>query len=580
MTSRSVDAAWFGDETATSTQVGAAVPVAAPDGANWDESCDVLVVGCGLAGCAATLRTAEDPALSVLAIDRGEGGGASALSGGVLYLGGTRVQQEAGIEDSAENMARYLAHETGDLVRPETVERFARQSGSMIPWLESHGARFGGPATTVKTSYPGRAYLYYSGNEQTEAALKLAAPAPRGHRAKPPGGNDDPWSYGGRQLLPPLLAAMRAKPNVRLSPQTTARRLFVDASGTVVGAEIWRLKPGSAAAFAHRKLLQMGRNMIATVLGLTAPAMKAAAAIERKQARPVRVRARRAVVLSAGGFVFNRTMLQRCAPDYVGVAPLGTIGDDGSGIKLGASAGGTTAQMDVCSAWRFLYPPASWTKAVVVGPSGTRIVNEQEYGSRTGEALFVRNGGRGWVIGDQPLHDLVEEDRKDPELQPYMKLQMRSQMRFNLESAPTLAELAGKIGVPADALVRTVETYNAAIRAGEPDAWGKSDGYRRLIETGPFYAYNISFDARLNPISGLTMGGLKVDEDTGGVLGEDGRQVPGLYAAGRNAVGICSNWYVSGLSLADCMFSGWRAADAIKHGAAQAEPALAAAGAA
>jgi len=42
-------------------------------------------------------------------------------------------------------------------------------------------------------------------------------------------------------------------------------------------------------------------------------------------------------------------------------------------------------------------------------------------------------------------------------------------------------------------------------------------------------------------------------------LREDGTPVPGLYAAGRTAVGLCSNSYVSGLSLADCVFSGRRA---------------------
>jgi 3-oxo-5alpha-steroid 4-dehydrogenase len=38
-----------------------------------------------------------------------------------------------------------------------------------------------------------------------------------------------------------------------------------------------------------------------------------------------------------------------------------------------------------------------------------------------------------------------------------------------------------------------------------------------------------------------------------------GEPVAGLYAAGRSAVGICSNSYISGLSLADCIFSGRRA---------------------
>ena len=57
----------------------------------------------------------------------------------------------------------------------------------------------------------------------------------------------------------------------------------------------------------------------------------------------------------------------------------------------------------------------------------------------------------------------------------------------------------------------------------------------------------------------LTLGGLVVAPDTGAVLRPDGTPVPGLYAAGRSAVGLCSRSYVSGLSIADCVFSGRRA---------------------
>lgn len=53
-----------------------------------------------------------------------------------------------------------------------------------------------------------------------------------------------------------------------------------------------------------------------------------------------------------------------------------------------------------------------------------------------------------------------------------------------------------------------------------------------------------SYGPRLDyPCPMPTLGGLAVDEETGEVLG-----VPGLYAAGRTAGGICSNSYVSGLS--------------------------------
>ena len=49
----------------------------------------------------------------------------------------------------------------------------------------------------------------------------------------------------------------------------------------------------------------------------------------------------------------------------------------------------------------------------------------------------------------------------------------------------------------------------------------------------------------------------------GGIRREDGSPVPGLYAAGRTAVGICTNGYISGLSIADCVYSGRRAARAL-----------------
>ena len=74
----------------------------------------------------------------------------------------------------------------------------------------------------------------------------------------------------------------------------------------------------------------------------------------------------------------------------------------------------------------------------------------------------------------------------------------------------------------------------------------------------PYYILDISIDSKLAPLPCLTLGGLMVNEETGEVLDQDNQEIPGLYAAGRTAVGICSNIYVSGLSIADCIFSGRR----------------------
>ena len=117
--------------------------------------------------------------------------------------------------------------------------------------------------------------------------------------------------------------------------------------------------------------------------------------------------------------------------------------------------------------------------------------------------------------------------------------------------------------MPADALKVQLETYNQAARAQNgSDAFEKSDD--DLVEiSGPFYGIDISLDAKLFPCPALTLGGLKINESTGQVLDNDGKVVKGLYASGRNAIGVSSKNYVSGLSVADCIFSGRKAAQHI-----------------
>lgn len=557
------DHRFLDDLTETSTRVEPALVVDDADALQWDEACDVLVVGVGLAGASAVLRSAEDRASEVIAIDRGLGGGASAISGGIVYMGGgTKAQKAAGIEDTPENMANYLMYETGDVVRPETVQRFARASTAFEPWLESHGVRFGGPSTEAKTSYPNDASLYFSGNERTPAARALAKPAQRGHRAKPSRGGE-PTKLSGGYLLAPLLASIDAQPNVRFFRHTRATRMVVDRDGAVVGMEVHRIPPGFAAT-RHGLFYGVSNMTVLAVLNLLGPVRKAAVEIERKHARPVRIRVRKGAVLSAGGFTYNRVMMAKTAPDFLKSAPLGTIADDGSGIKLGMSVGGAVGKLERMSAWRFIYPPASWTKAVSVGPDGERLLSEEVYGARTGEAVFKKGGGQGWLILDAPLQADVVAEAQALKLFFFQRVQLNAILKQYTATADTLPELAAKIGAPAAKLVATIEAYNKQARDGAPDPMGKSDYLRRAIEQGPFYATDIGASCRLAPIPALTMGGLVVDEDSGQVMGNDGAPIRGLFAAGRTAIGICSNYYVSGLSLADCVWSGLRAADALK----------------
>jgi len=557
------DHRFLDDLTPTANRVEPALVVDDPDSFAWDDACDVLVVGVGLAGACATLRTAEDRSLKVIAIDRGLGGGASRMSGGVVYMGGgTRAQKEAGIADTPEDMAKYLSFETGDIVRPDTVLRFARASTHFQDWLESHGARFGGPATEAKTSYPDDGTIYYSGNELTPAGRALAPAAQRGHRAKPAKGGE-PTKLSGHYLLPPLLASIRKQANVRFLAQTRAQRMIVDSAGDILGIEVLRIPPGFAAK-CHAIAYELGTNMIMGALKLSGKLHAAAIRIEQTRARPMRIRVAKGTVLSAGGFTYNRTMMARTAPAYLASVPLGTIGDDGSGIKLGMSVGAKTDMLDRVSAWKFLYPPASWTKACSVGPDGARLVSEEFYGARTGEAVFETGGGKGWLILDTPLQDIVVAEVAAMKKMFFQKVQFKAILGDYTVCADTLEALATKIGVPAEAMAATIAAYNHQVSTGINDPLGKSEKLRRTISKGPFFATSIGADCPFSPIPALTMGGLVVDEDTGQVQGSNGTPVKGLFAAGRTAIGICSHYYVSGLSLGDCVWSGMRAAEAIK----------------
>ena len=294
------DNRFLDDLTPTSNRVEAAEVLADPDAAQWDANCDVLVVGVGLAGVCAGLRVSEDAALDVIAIDRSEGGGASKLSGGIIYMGGgTPAQKAAGVEDDPENMAKYLSFETGDLVSPATVRRFAEASKGFQQWLEGYGARFGGPATSEKTSYPNEHSLYFSGNELSEPGRALARPAQRGHRAKPENGGE-PTDLSGQYLLPPLIRGLEAKPNVRLWRQARATRLIVDANGAVVGVELRRV-PAGFATWRHAKAWKYANNIVASMTGLTHHLFGLITKIEQDKSVLLRVRVRKGVVLWQAG---------------------------------------------------------------------------------------------------------------------------------------------------------------------------------------------------------------------------------------------------------------------------------------
>ncbi len=528
----------------------------------WDAEVDVVVVGFGGAGACAALEAAQKGA-SVLVLDAMHGGGATAASGAIIYAGGgTPYQKAAGFDDTPEEMYKYLKVEIGEgVMSDKTLRRFCEGSAADIQWLAEAGVPFEGSLCPFKTSYPtDDYYLYYSGSENNELNKAVAKAAPRGHRAKGAG-------ISGLTLFHSMEKTVRNNKSIQVRCQSRITKLVQGPDGKVIGVEGRSIPPSSfilrplhgGMTWANAKLSTY-MPPIASLLNLITSGIMAL------RARPYRAKARQGVILCAGGFIFNKKRVAECNADYSKCLPLGTYADDGSGIALGESVGGATSRMDKMSAWGFYVPPEALMQGVLVDRQGKRICSEDLYGGKQGAIIVSKAGGFAKLIIDSKTYAEAKVHLKD-QLATFQKLTQIPMLRLSRRRAGSLAELAKKIGVDPAGLEATMKEYNDRARAGQPDTLGKYP--KRFVpqETPPFYALDCGlrgFAAFLTtfgiPTAAITLGGLVVDEDTGEVKRADGSRIEGLYAAGRNAIGLCSNnYFASGSSIADCIFAGRRA---------------------
>ena len=466
-------------------------PVAAGE-VQFERSTDVVVVGLGIAGCSAAIAAA-DAGADVLALERGMvPGGTSANSGGLIYLGGgTAVQRACGYADTPDNMERFLTAALGPEVDHDRLHAYCAGSVDHFDWLVAHGV----PFRAAFCDEPNResaddAGLVFSGGEDSWPFDELADPVPRGHK---PQFVDSAGGY-----LMQRMAAAVAATSAAVVTEARVDRLVVD-DGEVVG-------------------------VLTTIDG-------AARAI----------RARRGVVLAAGGFINNDAMVaEHCPTAHVPNEAwrVGTPSDDGRGILLGTGAGGATARLDSFECALPLGPPHRLCRGILVNAAGERFVNEDTYTGRIGLQALVEQHGQVFLVVDE-----VVAERN--------LLGLRVQW-----AAETAAELADDLGLPRDRFAATVAAYNEHAARGDDPQFHKRRPFVQPL--GPGLG---AIDLRVDHdaiYATFTLGGLAVDTE-GRVLDGSGVPVPGLAAAGRTSVSLAARGYASGISLGDGSFFGRRA---------------------
>lgn len=463
----------------------------------WDIETDVAIVGFGGAGACAAIEAADAGAEVIIFELASESGGSTKLSSAEIYMGGnggTPIQRACGFDDSTEDMITYLEMAQGELGDKEKIRIYCENSLAHYNWLVDKGARY------KESFHKERAImaltddcLLYTGNEKAWPFAEHAKPCPRGHNLYVEGDNGGPF------LMNALTAQVEKRAdNIRVEYEARVLTLIADDHNEVHGFVV------------------------------------------RMNMKEYNVKARKGVILCAGGFVMNDDMLEKYAPKLLKATyKIGNPGDTGTGIKMGMSVGGNIINMTEGFISMPFYPPADITKGIIINAQAQRFINEDCYHSRVGATALKQLGDRIYFI----LH-------ASDDFQPPMFL-----FAGFAGTGETIEELAEEINVDAAMLKHTIEFYNQNASEGKDPLFHKNAEYLEAIKA-PYVALDLTpGNGALLPY--FTLGGLETTP-TGEVLTAGGKVIKGLYAAGRTTAGVPrrAEGYASGLSVGDATFFG------------------------
>jgi succinate dehydrogenase/fumarate reductase flavoprotein subunit len=549
-------------------------------------ACDLLVIGSGASGLSAAV-TAAHHGLNVVLVDKDAVfGGATAWSGGWMWVPGNPLARRAGIHEDPQQPRTYLRCELGARYDASRVDAFLDNCGPMVAFFEQHTA-----------------LQFVDGNAIPDVHGHVPGAATQGHQvaAAPYDGREvgplikrlrktmRETSFMGMPImagadLGAFLSMTRSFKSLRHVTKRFCRHLI----DLAVHGRAMQLVNGVALVARLAKSAEaLGVQMIES-----APAQRlimengaVRGAVVATAEGEIEIRAARGVVLAAGGFphdVRRRKALFPRTPtghEHLALPPTSCAGD---GITLGESAGASLVT-DLAS-------PAAWApvstvpygdgsvghfphiidraKPGLIGvlTDGKRFVNEADgyYDYTAAMVAAVPQGQEvaSWLICDHRFQRRYGLGFAKPfplPLAPYLR-------SGYLKTGASIEELAKACGIAPKTLAETVEVFNAHARRGEDPEFGRgSTPYNRKqgdplhgpnpcvapIAHGPFYAVKVL------PGSFGTFAGLKTN-GFAQVLGRDDRPIDGLYAVGSDMASVMGGFYPSGgINLGPAMTFGY-----------------------
>ena len=433
---------------------------------------DIIVVGSGGAGMAATVGAVDQGAKVLLLEKMPVAGGNTCFAEGGMNACCTRFQKEAGIEDSVDLMASDTykgGHEKGNM---ELIRHMCEGSSDAIDWLASMGIVL------------------------SKLGTSGGASVKRIHRP-------ESGEAVGKYIVKGMTEQCRQR-GVSAVCNTKVEEILMD-DGKVAGVRA------------------------------TNP-----------NGLPIEYRCK-ALIVATGGFGANKEMLAQYRPELRDAVTTNQPGTQGDGIVFSTAVGADTVDIDQIQ----VHPTVEQTTAtllsenirgdgaILVNTDGVRFTNELLTRDRVSEAEWAQPGRGAFAVFDQSVHD------------NNLSIEEKFVARNLIHVADNFNDLAKLMGVPEDAFVATVKSYNDNIANGVDDPLGRTKSLNPLVKP-PYCALPVA------PGVHHCMGGLRVNA-AAEVLDADGNVIPGLFAAGEVTGGIHGGNRLGGNAVCDINVNGRQA---------------------
>lgn len=225
-----------------------------------------------------------------------------------------------------------------------------------------------------------------------------------------------------------------------------------------------------------------------------------------------------ATIIATGGFCSNKELIAEYAPGYEVLNTSNQMGTTGDFVKIFEKNGFAMENMDMVRVFPLIISvrrdlTGGANQFILVNKEGNRFIDESAGGINLGTTIQAQSDGAAFYITDKTGYDSNYRIRKHVDAGYYV-------------TGNTMAEVAEKLGINAEQLQATVDSFNAAAAAGENDEFTGEPENRPLDAEGPYYA------VRVESANHMTKGGVVANEKAE-VLYEDGSVVKGLYASGE-----------------------------------------------